>query len=87
MKASPEDDIDLPTFNQEIKSIEKVIDNYDFFTIKTHFDKAKLPLNKEYIKAKMLYYDKAVLQSDPPKPVLIKNLVGTKAEYPDLMAT
>ena len=64
---------DLPTFNQEIKQIEKAIDNYDFFTIKTAYDKAKLPLNKEYIKAKMLFYDNAVLQGDPPKPVLIKD--------------
>lgn len=56
-----DDTKELPTFNQEIKSIESLLDNYDFFTLKTPFDRAKLPLNKEYIKAKMLYYDKAVL--------------------------
>jgi hypothetical protein len=58
------DDFELPTFNAEIKSLEKAIDAFDFFTIKTAVDKMKLPLNKEYNRAKMLYYDKAVLQPD-----------------------
>jgi hypothetical protein len=44
--------------------LEKTIDAFDFFTIKTAIDKMKLPLNKEYNRAKMLYYDKAVLQPD-----------------------
>lgn len=76
--------MELPTFSREIKSIEKVVDNYDFFTIKTVFDKSKLFLNKEYVKAKMVYYDKTALLPDATAPVPIASLVGTKPEYTDL---
>jgi hypothetical protein len=51
---------DLPTFDQTIKQLEKKIESQDFFTQKTIFDKSKLPLNKEYQRAKLLYYDKTV---------------------------
>jgi hypothetical protein len=44
--------------------MEKLLDAHDYFTIKTPYDKSKLVLNKEYVKAKMLYYDKAVLTPD-----------------------
>ncbi len=76
--------MELPTFSREIKNIERLVDAYDLLTIKTSFDKSKLPLNREYIKSKMVYYDKTVLLPDSTAPVSIASLVGTKPEYTDL---
>ena len=41
-------DTDFPTFDNEIKALEQKIESTDLRTIKTIFDRAKLPLNKEY---------------------------------------
>ena len=53
----------LPTYNHEIRKLEKMIDAFDFFSIKTPYDKHKLTVNKEYNRAKMLYYDKTLLSN------------------------
>jgi len=40
------------------------LEDYDYFSIKTQCDKFKLPMNKEFYKAKALFYDEIVLQAE-----------------------
>lgn len=42
---------------EAIKFAEQLLEAYDYFNIKTAHDKVKLPLNKEYTRARMIIYD------------------------------
>ena len=46
--------------------MEKMLDSFDYFQIRSLSDKIKLPMNKEYYKAKTLYYDSVLLQPEHP---------------------
>ncbi len=77
---------DLPTFGQEILKLEDYIESFDFETVKTQFDKSKEPINNEYMKARMIFYNKHVVLKicKDMEPIPIQNLVGTKPEFKDV---
>lgn len=75
----PIDDSEIHLCSPEaIKFAEQLLEAYDYFNIKTAHDKIKLPLNKEFTRARMIVYDKVLLQPEHPtlKHVKISELVG-----------
>ena len=74
---------------EAIKFAEQLLESYDYFNIKTAHDKVKLPLNKEYTRARMIIHDCVLLQPEHPtlKHVHISELIGTKPEFKDLVST
>ena len=50
--------------NMDIKRLENYLENFDFFSGKSHLDRHKLRFHADYLKAHAIYYDNIMVFPD-----------------------